>query len=246
MIIGLLAAKGAPGVTTSALALTWALGRRGERSAAMVECDRSGGDLVCWFTEPAEPGLLSLASAHAPQYDSHLTTLSAHGIRALVAPANAISVTAALDALGATAARRIAALADTAVVDFGRVASPDDLARAAAIADCLIIVCQPTLSGVEHTSTLIDRVRPLVDHASLVVIGDSPYRPGEVSDALSIPLSGAWPHDPRAVRSLLGLASARAWPRSLLAHAATATASSLVERTRASHDFPTSTATHHD
>jgi hypothetical protein len=58
MLIGLVSAKGSPGVSIAALALTAAAGDAG----LLMELDPSGGSLECWTGIPGEPGLVRVAS----------------------------------------------------------------------------------------------------------------------------------------------------------------------------------------
>jgi hypothetical protein len=61
VLLVLTSVKGAPGVTTAALALAAAW--PSENSPVLLELDPSGGDLIADFGLDAEPGLMSLAAA---------------------------------------------------------------------------------------------------------------------------------------------------------------------------------------
>ena len=86
MLIGLASAKGAPGVTTAALALTAAA----DDGALLVELDPSGGSVECWTGVTGEPGLIGLASGLRRSARSE--TVLAHvvdsppGVRSILAP----------------------------------------------------------------------------------------------------------------------------------------------------------------
>ena len=57
MRLGLVSAKGSPGVTTLAL------GAAEIMDAIAVELDPSGGDVECWLGPVGEPGLIRVAGA---------------------------------------------------------------------------------------------------------------------------------------------------------------------------------------
>ena len=63
--------------------------------------------------------------------------------------------------------------------------------------------------------------------AAVVVGGNRPYGPDEVSSALGVPVAGVLPWEPRAVLGLLESGVARPWSRSGLAGAATECAAGL-------------------
>ena len=58
-MVALASAKGAPGVTTTAVAL----GAVWPRRVLVAECDPAGGDLAARFRLPPEPNLVALGMA---------------------------------------------------------------------------------------------------------------------------------------------------------------------------------------
>ena len=104
MLIVLVSAKGAPGVTVATVAFAAAWPARWQ--AAILECDPSGGDLAAAFGLNAEPGLLTLASAVRRDHRAgllweHLQELPG-GLPVVPAPASAEQATAAIDVLMAS------------------------------------------------------------------------------------------------------------------------------------------------
>lgn len=87
-LVALVSAKGSPGVTTTALAmtLTW------PKPAIAAECDPAGGDVLASYirgTVPAKPGLLGAASTLGQDratgdLSETLLALDAHGTRSVL------------------------------------------------------------------------------------------------------------------------------------------------------------------
>jgi hypothetical protein len=162
--IALVSAKGAPGVTTSAvlLAAVW------PTPAVLVEADPAGGDLRSWYTDPqGEPlrpelGVVSLLAAHTPTGQISDRTLSGHaqllpgGLPVLVGPSSPGQVEA-LRGPWPQLAAAIAANHGDVLVDLGRLtgAGAHDLAwpvlRACGMT---LIVCRSTVASVAHARDL--------------------------------------------------------------------------------------------
>src|SRR5918995_4479796 len=96
MLLGLLSAKGAPGVTTAALCLAaaWPGG------AVVVEADPAGGDLECWCGPLGEAGLVDLVTRARPGVDADVlrscAVRVADGLAAVTAPTAEPAARAAL------------------------------------------------------------------------------------------------------------------------------------------------------
>lgn len=224
MLVALVSAKGAPGVSTAALALTAASSAAG---SLMVEADPAGGDLECWCGPLGEPGLLSVVTNLTNEAAAESIWADAvdavPGVRAVTAPTTRPASTAALlpiiDRLGPA----LATLDATVLLDCGRWATSHRCAGQVAAAALVLVVCRPTLDSVEHARDLIDSLRPVNRAtAALVVGGTLPYGPDEVSAALGVPVAGVLPWDPRGVLALVESGTSRAWSRSALGKAAPA------------------------
>jgi MinD-like ATPase involved in chromosome partitioning or flagellar assembly len=199
-VIAVHGCKQAPGVTTLTLALTAVLD--GDGGAVLVEADAHGGDLSAVLGRPPTPGWVSLAAAgrHRGAVDLavHLQALPAGG-RALLAPAEPTQTEAALRSMSERVVDLAAGVGRHVVIDLGRSTEP------IAAADAAILVCHPTVAGVEQARVRID----LLDTANAAVVvaisASGPYRPDEVSAVLGRPVLGPVPSDGRGVSALAGV-----------------------------------------
>lgn len=224
MITALCSAKGSPGVTVTALCLAAAVAAAGagKEETLLVEADPAGGDLECWNGPHGESGLVALAAALGTGVTGtdplrHAVPLGT-GVRGLVAPTTELAAEAALLALGDRLPVVTAGRSSAVVVDAGRWAPSQPTADRLAGADLALVVCRPTLDGVEHARGLLSSLRATLDLAlGVVVVGDAPYAPDDIERALEVPVVGALPWEPRAVLSLVSDGpEARAWRRSRL------------------------------
>ncbi len=198
-VIGLHGCKQAPGVTTLALALACALDPDG--GAVLVEADSQGGDLSALLGRPPTPGWVSLAAAgrHGGpvDLDVHLQPLPGGG-SALLAPAEPAQADVAFRAMGDRIVSLAASGARHAVFDMGRGTEP------VPGADAVVLVCHPTVAGVEQARVRVEHLDGLTSSIAIVVSASGPYRPDEVSHALGRPVIGPIPRDARGVAGLSG------------------------------------------
>ena len=208
------------GVTTAVLAVAaaWPV----EREVVVLELDPAGGDLAVRFGLPTEPGLVSLAAA--ARRDLSPETLREHvqrlpgGLPVIVAPTSAEQAQAALRVLAERLelVLRIDSGIDV-LADCGRLGPPspaDAVARRAALT---VLVARPTASEVAHLRARVDVLRSAQCRVGLLLIGDRPYGPDEVSAVLGVPVIGVLADDAQGARLLGGRASGpRALRRSLL------------------------------
>lgn len=242
-VVGLASAKGAPGVTTTAVALTlvWL------RPVLLVEADPAGGDLLAGYLAGATPsggGLLGLALAvrrgpiDATAVLERSQSLDAAGNRrVLVMPtdrAQARPVTESIDKLAA-AITSVAGSDDPAVrrdllVDLGRLSPGTPAAWLAAPTDLLLLL-EPTLRGASAARSTLTWLRERLPGAcrlSAVLTGHGPYGAAEIGDALEVPVAGTIAHDPAAARVLCGEApTSRGFDRSPLIRSARSLADTL-------------------
>lgn len=242
-VVGLASAKGAPGVTTTAVALTlvW------PRPVLLVEADPAGGDLLAGYLAGATAsggGLLGLALAarrgpiDAPGVLERSQPLNADGDRrVLVMPTDrtqARPVAESIDKLAA-AVTSVAGSDDPAVcrdvlVDLGRLGPGTPAAWLAAPTDLLLLL-EATLRGASAARSTLTWLRePLPDNCRLaaVLTGHGPYGVAEIGDALEVPVAGVIAHDPRAARVLCGEApTSRGFDRSSLIRSARSLADTL-------------------
>lgn len=221
MLLGLVSAKGSPGVTTAALALTAAAGDTG----LMVEFDPSGGSVECWTGATAEPGLIRVANGlrRAVEPEMLLThaVTAPPGVRSVLAPTAGGLAESTIAMTGDRLAPVLAELEATVVVDGGRWSRSQSTARRIAGCDVIGVVCAPTVDGIEAARWLIDPLRSTAaGHVVLVLVGDRPYSPAEVAAVVGVPVIGVLAWDSRGVNGLLTTGAGRGWSRSALARSA--------------------------
>jgi hypothetical protein len=225
-VIGLGSAKGSPGVTTTVLALaaTW------PRAVLLAECDPAGGDVVAGFLraqpQPAAT-LLDLALAARRGLEpadvlGHCLRLSADDELAFLPgvsdPTHVVSTSpawpelaAAFDALGhAEPARDV-------LVDCGRLDARATPVELLARCDLIVLVLRPRLPQVHHARSHLQVLRRVVPEGiggpryGLAVVGERPYPPEEVAQALGVPVLAVMPIDARAAAVLSDGAERGRW-----------------------------------
>lgn len=218
MLLGLVSAKGSPGVTTTALAFA-AVADDG----LVVELDPSGGSIECWSGATGEPGLTHVASglrrsAGRDAIVEHVVE-APRGVRAVLAPT---AGPFAESTVAMTRDRLAPALRDldgtTVVLDGGRWSRSQPTAHRVAACDLVAIVCAPTVDGVEAARWLVEPLHAEVGGRLVVLlVGERPYSAAEVASAMGVPTAGPLAWDPRGVASLLTRGTGSGWARSSLA-----------------------------
>jgi hypothetical protein len=218
-VIAFGSSKSSPGVTTTVLALAarWPT----SREPLVVEADPSGGELVARLASLGgdvgglrdTPSTVQLAaSSRAGLSDrallEHLQRLPGAGeVRVLVAPSSPFAASTAMGAL--VAARVGAVLTGLAgmdvLLDVGRVDAASPTLPMLRELGSIVLVARPTLTSVLHTRELVSSLRGAGVRSSLIVIGDRPYSPSEVAEAIgATALVGVLPDDPVGARALSG------------------------------------------
>ena len=219
-LVALASIKGAPGVTTSAVALAsvWPA----DRPAIVVELDPAGGDLAARWRLSAEPSAVSLAAAVRRARDGsglrlldHCTALPG-GLQIVAgtpAPAEmraAIDVVAdALPALAATGP--VDVLVDCGRLDPVLLTSVDSSGPALAIpvrrmlsrADLLLVVSRAELADLSHVHAWLSSLRTLNEGVVLLLVGRLSWRAAEISTALGADVLSHLPDD-RAGAAMVG------------------------------------------
>lgn len=220
-VVALGSARGAPGVTATAIALAAAL------PGVLVEADVSGGVIAARYSLGREPGLTTLvASARtgAP-VDWRDHAQSAGGVPALVGPDSAGIASALWKRAGDRVAHLLDRLDTTVVVDLGRMVPPIPLAGSI---DVGLLVVAPRTEHLLSASHRMSELGQAARAVGVIVVGDGPYRPGEVAESLGVDLFGVVPHDPRGAEALEGRGgNARVLARSRLARAGVEIAASV-------------------
>lgn len=206
------------GATTLAtgLARSWVPGRR----LLLAELDPAGGVLAARFGMVAEPGLVSLATAarrHGEQelVWQHTQQLTDDGPAVLVGPAAASQARAALGMLPDRLAD-LGRLGADVVADCGRL-DPDSPAwPLVTAADLLVVATRPQLADLHSLAGWLEGRRPEVAALGVVLIGDGPYPPAEVADALGVGVLAALPTDRDGAAAVNAPTPARALARTRL------------------------------
>lgn len=231
-VVCVASAHGAPGVTTTAVALAgvWPSGR----TPLLVEADPSGGVIAARFGVADTPGLVSLAATTRRQtVDTEMVWRHAQQLPGGVAVQVGSSS-------GDPARAVIGDIADPLMV-WARSCDEVDV-----IVDCGRLTADPLhMTWLRHADTVWVAVRPSVDQlrpafhrvaaleaagvdADLVLVGDSPYGPTEVESALGVKVAGMVGWDPPAATALAGAGSGGKLGRTLLVRSVAALADSLV------------------
>ncbi len=241
MLIAMCSAKGAPGVTTSglALALSW------PRPAVLAELDPAGGDVLAGYGRGQLParGLAELElAARRGGLDGHLAGhllhLDASGdvrlLPGLADPASARHVD--WDRLAVALASAEDGSADV-LADCGRLRAVHFPAAVAHRAAAVVVVTGSTLRAVRAATQAVPELLELAGQdgpankiAALVVGPGEPYGEREIAEALGIPVIGTLPRDTKAAAVLSdGAPAGRLFAQSALLRAARSTSARLAE-----------------
>ncbi|MFF4602725.1 MinD/ParA family protein [Streptomyces sp. NPDC001339] len=200
---------GAPGVTTTALALaaTWPAEADGGGRPVVVEADGSGGDLMMRFGLPAAPSLLDVAAAAGkPQPGSLLGAVGElpFGVRAVVAVPGRRPCTEAVRLLATEGGRRVLLGAEgdrgTVLLDAGRLG--DDVEPLLRAADQVVLVTRGGADSLTHVSTYGLDAEALAGPLTLAIVGPCPYREDEITASLGIDRAMFLPWDAKAVAAM--------------------------------------------
>ncbi|MBB5787456.1 hypothetical protein [Jiangella mangrovi] len=248
-VLALTSVRGAPGVTTTALAVALAW----PRPVLLIEADVSGSSSIkaghLRGEVDHELGLINLALAHRNGALSLSTVrgqtiaLTDDGARlalpGLATKAQAASLTDDFWTTLATLLRSVTRHGVDVLVDAGRFGmrqGPDALLRAA---DLLAVVCRTALDDLVAVRANADQLPgggdgdASVDRRGLVLVGEGrPHRAGEAAEATTLPVWATVDWDPVAAERLGGRERLRAGPTRLtssrLMRSARSTAAELV------------------
>jgi hypothetical protein len=201
-VLGVATAKGSPGATTTVLALAsaWPQGR----PVTVIDLDLAGGDVAGWLELPGTPNVSTLAAdcRHGIDPDglaANARRLPGQGEVQVVAgarsPEEAAAAVELLHRAGFDALLEGLALRGDVLVDFGRLDALDPRAPMLPHLDALLVVARPTWSQVHHIGTRLAAWRA---HANvrMVLVGDRPYGPADVAEALGVDVVGVLADDP--------------------------------------------------
>ncbi|MCW7988212.1 hypothetical protein XF35_23890 [Streptomyces platensis subsp. clarensis] len=200
---------GAPGVTTTALALAaaWPQEADGGVRPVVVEADGSGGDLMMRFGLPAAPSLLDVAAAAGkPQPGSLLGAVGElpFGVRVVVAVPGRRPCTEAVRLLATEGGRRVLLGAEdeqgTALLDAGRLG--DDVEPLLRAADHVVLVTRGGAEPLTHVSTYRLDAEAFAGRLTLAIVGPCPYPKDEIAASLGMDRVVFLPWDAKAVAAM--------------------------------------------
>lgn len=241
-VVAIAGCPGAPGATTTALALllTWPL-EQGRR-VILAECDPDGGAVLAGALAGRTPGPYGLRNLAVADRQGQLTEafwrqlidLSDAGtdrllLPGLTDPAQASSLAYTWDKLAAlfTGIERID-LSHDVLIDLGRSGAFGPSAVLARKADAVVMVVRPTLRGMHAALPRVQALRTDLqesgtgaDALGVVMVDSGPYTAHEVSKQLGVPVVMILPHSPQAAAVLSdGRDGGRRFARSDLLRAA--------------------------
>lgn len=214
-MIAMVSAKGSPGATVSALALTLTWPGR----CLLAECDPAGGDVLAGYLQgslDAQRGLAQLAVAELrgrlrDEFDRQLVDLDAPRRQRLLLPgvrdpAQAATVAPVWPAI----ADQLRQLASDGLViaDCGRLTTPHFGWPMVHAASRVLLVVRGTLPSVSHAVPAVGVLRKELaaqggpDRLGLLVVDTGPYPAAEVAARLQVELAAVLPADARSARSL--------------------------------------------
>jgi hypothetical protein len=212
-VIALISAKGSPGVTTTALAMTLSW----PRPVLLVEADPSGGDVLAGYVRgqvPMDRGLVQAAvsARHnrlAAEFNAALLDLAKPKspvsrvlLSGLADPAQAATVAPVWDRLAAHFA--VLGHADTGsdvIIDCGRLSTTFAPLPLIAGADVVLVVVRATLRSAAAAKPAIAAAHIGLgavgrDRLALVVVEGGEYRTAELGKALQAPVLATIPWRP--------------------------------------------------
>ncbi len=217
--------SGAPGVTTTALAM--ALEWPGDgRSPTVVEADTSGGDLAARFALPYTPGLVELAGAARRRSDTgqllaeHTARLAfaADTVDVVLAPPGGVAARVALPALAAPAGVLAGDDTHLVLVDAGRIDPTGPVWPLLSTVDVVVVLVPSRVDALARLQASLPQLRHAAAERLLIVLtAADPYTPAEVAELFDVAVcEQVLPDDPMAAAVLAGRrVPRRRWRRRL-------------------------------
>ncbi len=170
-----------------------------ERPSLVAEFDPAGGDLAPRYGLSVDPGLLSLAATARRGLSEH--TVSEHaqvlpgGVRAVLGPPSADQAHTALRALAGPFASAMARSDLDVLADCGRLGPASPAAEMVEGASLTVLVARSSAEELAHLHSRVALLRPTRARLGVVLVGQQPYGPGEVADAMGVEVIGVLPDD---------------------------------------------------
>jgi hypothetical protein len=217
-VASLVSAKGSPGVTVAAVALTAAThGPEASRAGGvLVELDPAGGDIeLLTGAHSGEPSLLVAAGDLRRGVGAEV--LAGHavevvpGVRALVAPTAARAAGRAVETVGGRLGTEIAKATGWVLADAGRWEAHQPAADRLEGADVVGIVCRSTAPSIAHARELVPALRSWSARVAVVLVGQAPYGRADVAQVFDIPVLGPLEWDMRGLSVLWARGVSSRW-----------------------------------
>lgn len=206
-VVCLTSAHGSPGVTTTALALAarWPSHRR----CLLVEADPFGGVIAARYGRGDTPGLSSLAADSRRGLDDDAvwrhTQYLPGGVAVLVGPAIPDEAHAVLrDIADALTTWSTDQTEIDVIIDCGRIPTGLPTVGVIAEANVVLVLTRPTVDQLRPAAHRVAALNTSGVDAGLLLVGDKPYGPAEVTAALKTNVAGVVAWDPRTAAVLTG------------------------------------------
>lgn len=191
------------GVSTlvAGLAMLWP----GEGFRILIETDPAGGVLAAGAGLAPEPGLVSLAAAARRGGDPRMVFEHSQalmdGTAVVCGPPGADRARSALS-MAAGLLGRVGELDATVILDCGRLDDGGPNANLFEQADLKVIATRPRLADLHALAAFLERRELEPERTVLVLVDSGPYPPGEVAEALGLPVASQVPWDPEAAAAI--------------------------------------------
>ncbi|MEU8951612.1 hypothetical protein [Streptomyces sp. NPDC048489] len=252
-VIALAGCSGAPGVTTTALALLMSWPLEPGRRMVLAECDPDGSAVLYGLLQGTlgdRYGLrnLSIAARQGDLGESFWRQLidlggedgtpeSAHDrlfLPSITDPVQAASLGSVWKALGVIFRGIDTEHGHDVLIDLGRRGAFGPCGQLAEQADAVFVVVRNTLRGLQAAEGRVRALQERVGDVSVVVINEGPYPAGEVQRVLQVPVVAKLPYAPDDARVLSdGAQQPRRFEKSPLMKAARTCSTLLVQRAAA-------------
>ncbi|WP_327325208.1 hypothetical protein OG735_23945 [Streptomyces sp. NBC_01210] len=251
-VIAFVGSTGAPGVTSTALALLLAWPLEPGRRLILAECDPDGGAVLAGALQgrmDSRYGLRNLAVASRKDqlveaFWRQLVDISEDesSSRLLLPGITDPAQAAGLDPAWGSLAELFARIEDhdhDVLVDLGRRGAFGASAVLARRADVVVLVVRNTLRGVQSAQVRAEALRKELhgpggtgaDALAVMLVESGPYKPGEVEKVLQAPVLGAMPWRPQQASVLSdGVDGGSRFARSDLMRAARSVTGPLQQR----------------
>ncbi|MGW5657250.1 hypothetical protein [Streptomyces humi] len=249
-VIALAGCSGAPGVTTSALALLLSWPLEAERRMILAECDPDGGAVLHGllqgtlgnryglrnlsvaarkneFGEAFWRQLIDLSSDDGKKESPHDRLL----LPGITDPAQSASLGQVWKMLARMFRGIEAEHGHDVLIDLGRRGAYGPSGVLAEQADATFVVVRNTLRCLQAAESRVRALEERVGDVGVLMISEGPYPAGEVQRVLQVPVVATLPYAPKDARVLSdGVEQPRHFTKSPLMKAARAGSTALVQR----------------